>query len=102
MTHLKVSILVREWALGRWEEGEQVSLAEELPALQGNEFIMDARRLQNSPVAFSTYPGRGPQLKTTIESVTSKQQIWNQCKRWVCTCCRLPESTVFPSSSVSH
>jgi len=30
---LKVSILVREWALGRWEEGEQVSLAEELPAI---------------------------------------------------------------------
>ena len=30
MTYLKVSILVREWALGRWEEGEQVSLAEEL------------------------------------------------------------------------
>jgi G2/mitotic-specific cyclin 1/2 len=30
---IKVSILVREWALGRWEEGEQVSLAEELPAI---------------------------------------------------------------------
>jgi len=30
---MKVSILVREWALGRWEEGEQVSLAEELPAI---------------------------------------------------------------------
>jgi G2/mitotic-specific cyclin 1/2 len=25
--------LVREWAVGRWEEGEQVSLAEELPAI---------------------------------------------------------------------
>jgi G2/mitotic-specific cyclin 1/2 len=23
----------REWALGRWEEGEKVSLAEELPAI---------------------------------------------------------------------
>jgi G2/mitotic-specific cyclin 1/2 len=36
MTYLiiiKVSILVREWALGRWEEGEQVYLAEELPAI---------------------------------------------------------------------
>jgi hypothetical protein len=36
MTYLviiKVSILVREWALGRWEEGEQVSLTEELPAI---------------------------------------------------------------------
>jgi len=30
---LKVSILVREWALGRWEEDEQVSLVEELPAI---------------------------------------------------------------------
>jgi G2/mitotic-specific cyclin 1/2 len=31
---IKVStILVREWAVGRWEEGEQVSLAEELPAI---------------------------------------------------------------------
>ena len=30
---IKVSILVREWALGQWEEGQQVSLAEELPAI---------------------------------------------------------------------
>jgi hypothetical protein len=30
---IKVSILVREWVLGQWEEGEQVSLAEELPAI---------------------------------------------------------------------
>jgi broad specificity phosphatase PhoE len=30
---IKVSILVREWAVGRWEEGEQASLAEELPAI---------------------------------------------------------------------
>jgi G2/mitotic-specific cyclin 2 len=29
----QVSILVREWALERWEEGEQVSLATELPAI---------------------------------------------------------------------
>jgi len=37
MTYLmiiKVSVLVREWALGRWEEGEQVSLAEELPSIR--------------------------------------------------------------------
>jgi hypothetical protein len=33
ITYLKVGILVREWALGRWQEGEQVSLAEELPAV---------------------------------------------------------------------
>jgi len=29
---IKVSILVREWSVGRWEEGEQVSLVEELGA----------------------------------------------------------------------
>jgi G2/mitotic-specific cyclin 1/2 len=29
-----VSILVREWALERWEEGEQVSLLAELPAIR--------------------------------------------------------------------
>jgi len=31
---MKVSILVREWALERWEEGEQVSLLAELPAIR--------------------------------------------------------------------
>ncbi|KAG2110713.1 hypothetical protein DEU56DRAFT_762288 [Suillus clintonianus] len=31
---MKVSILVREWALERWEEGEQVSLLDELPAIR--------------------------------------------------------------------
>lgn len=31
---MKVSILVREWALERWEEGEQMSLAAELPAIR--------------------------------------------------------------------
>ncbi|KAG1741428.1 cyclin-like protein [Suillus paluster] len=31
---MKVSILVREWALERWEEGEQVSLAAVLPAIR--------------------------------------------------------------------
>jgi G2/mitotic-specific cyclin 1/2 len=30
----QVSILVREWALERWEEGEQVSLLAELPAIR--------------------------------------------------------------------
>ena len=33
MTYPKASILVWEWALGRWEEGEQVSLVEGLPAI---------------------------------------------------------------------
>ncbi|KAG2351956.1 cyclin-like protein [Suillus spraguei] len=33
---MKVSVLVREWALERWEEGEQVSLLAELqPSVQG-------------------------------------------------------------------
>lgn len=31
---MQVSILVREWALERWEEGEQVSLLVELPAIR--------------------------------------------------------------------
>lgn len=31
---MQVSILVREWALERWEEGEQVSLLAELPAIR--------------------------------------------------------------------
>lgn len=31
---MKVSILVREWALERWEEGEQVSLLAELPVIR--------------------------------------------------------------------
>ncbi|KAG2132710.1 cyclin-like protein [Suillus bovinus] len=31
---MKVSILVREWALELWEEGEQVSLLAELPAIR--------------------------------------------------------------------
>jgi len=30
---IKVSILVQEWVVGRWEEGEQASLAEEPPAI---------------------------------------------------------------------
>ena len=30
---IKVSIQVREWSVGRWEEGEQVSLVGELPAI---------------------------------------------------------------------
>jgi G2/mitotic-specific cyclin 1/2 len=44
MTHLKVSILVREWALGRWEEGEQVSLAEELPAIHARNWAERERQ----------------------------------------------------------
>ncbi|KAG1779499.1 cyclin-like protein [Suillus placidus] len=31
---MKVSVLVREWALERWEEGEQVSLLAELPTIR--------------------------------------------------------------------
>jgi G2/mitotic-specific cyclin 1/2 len=44
MTYLKVSILVREWALGRWEEGEQVSLAEELPAIHARNWAERERQ----------------------------------------------------------
>ena len=31
---MQVSILTREWVLERWEEGEQVSLLAELPAIR--------------------------------------------------------------------
>ena len=47
MTYLiiiKVSILVREWALGQWEEGEQVSLAEELPAIRARNRVERERQ----------------------------------------------------------
>jgi len=36
---IKVSILVREWALGHWEEGEQVSLVDELPAIHARNWV---------------------------------------------------------------
>jgi len=41
---IKVSILVQEWALGRCEEGEQVSLAEELPAIHARNRVERERQ----------------------------------------------------------
>ncbi|PIL27699.1 hypothetical protein GSI_10852 [Ganoderma sinense ZZ0214-1] len=47
--YLKASVFVREWALQRWEEGSQVSLETELPALK--ELIREQRAMEEQMLA---------------------------------------------------
>lgn len=46
---LQASVFVREWALQRWEEGSQVSLETELPALK--ELIREQRVMEEQMLA---------------------------------------------------
>jgi hypothetical protein len=48
----KVTILVQEWALGRCEEDEQVSLAEELPAIHARNRAERERQAAGSEEVF--------------------------------------------------
>ncbi len=45
----QASVFVREWALQRWEEGSQVSLETELPALK--ELIREQRAMEEQMLA---------------------------------------------------